>query len=320
MLTYILFILGFVILIKGADLLVNGASSLGRKNGLSQTVIGLTVVALGTSLPELIINIFASFEGSTDLAIGNVLGSNLINTLFIIGVTALIYPIKMNGPKYRTDVLFNLFAIVILVLLANDIIFNKDSNVINTLDGIILLLILAGFLFFSFKKGEVETNFEENIVIHTNIKSILLIAAGILGLYFGGKWIVGGVDRIGADFGISQSVIGLTLIAVATSLPELVTSVIAASKKNTDLAIGNAIGSNVFNILLVLGASALIKPINFAPSLNIELGLLLLSALTIMLFIQLNIGGLKRTISRPEGLILVVLYICYIIWKFFFQF
>lgn len=319
MLIYTLFILGFVILIKGADLLVDGASSLGVKNGLSQTVIGLTVVALGTSLPELIINVFASIEGSSDLAIGNVLGSNLINTLFIIGVTALIYPIKMNGPKYRTDVLFNLFAIVILIVIANDTVFGKESNLINSVDGIILLIILAAFLYFSFVKGEVETNIVDKTKLHSNVKSILLIAAGIVGLYFGGKWIVGGVDKIGVDFGISQSVIGLTLIAVATSLPELVTSVIAALKKNTDLAIGNAIGSNVFNILLVLGASSIINPISFSPNLNIELGLLLLSAIVIMLFIQLNIGGLKRTISRLEGLILVVLYICYLIWVFIFK-
>lgn len=317
MLIYTLFVIGFAILIKGADLLVDGASSLGRKNGLSQTVIGLTVVALGTSLPELIINVFASLEGSSDLAIGNVLGSNLINTLFIIGVTALIFPIKMNGSKYRTDVLFNVFAILILVVIANDTIFSKETNVIDSVDGIILLILLAAFLYFSFKKGEVEID-DDKTKLHTNLKSILLIAAGIIGLYFGGKWIVGGVDKIGIDFGISQSVIGLTLIAVATSLPELVTSVIAALKKNTDLAIGNAIGSNVFNILLVLGASALINPISFNKTMNIELGLLLLSALAIMTFIQLNIGGLKRTISRLEGFILVVLYICYLIWVFIF--
>jgi cation:H+ antiporter len=319
MLTYLLFIAGFVILIQGAKWLVDGAASIGRKNGLSQIVIGLTIVALGTSLPELVINIFASLEGSTDLAIGNVLGSNLINTLFIIGITALIYPIKMNGPKFRTDVLFNLFAIAILAIIANDTFFGKQTNLISFTDGIILLIILVAFLYFSFKSGGIEKEVEGVIKVYANVKSLVLIAIGIAGLYFGGKWIVGGVDKIGTDFGISQSVIGLTLVAIATSLPELVTSIIAARKKNTDLAIGNAVGSNVFNILLVLGASAIVEPISFQPSLNIELGLLLMSALTIMLFVQLNIGGAKRSISRVEGSILVILYICYLVWKMFVQ-
>ncbi|NOY51297.1 MAG: calcium/sodium antiporter [Chlorobi bacterium] len=319
MLTYLLFIAGFVILIQGAKWLVDGAASFGSKKGLSQVVIGLTIVAFGTSLPELVINIFASLEGSTDLAIGNVLGSNLINTLFIIGITALIYPIKMNGPKYRTDVLFNLFAIMILAIIANDAVFGKQDNLISVADGIVLLIILAAFLYFSFKGGGLGSGAEDSIKIFPDIKSLGLVLIGIAGLYFGGKWIVGGVDRIGTDFGLSQSVIGLTLVAIATSLPELVTSVIAARKKNTDLAIGNAVGSNVFNILLVLGSSAIVKPISFRPVLNIELGLLFLSALTIMVFVQLNIGGSKRSISRAEGLILVILYICYLVWKMLYQ-
>ncbi len=318
-LTYLLFIAGFVILIQGAKWLVDGAASIGRKKGLSQIVIGLTIVAFGTSLPELVINIFASLEGSTDLAIGNVLGSNLINTLFIIGVTALIYPIKMNGPKYRTDVLFNLFAIIILAIVANDTIFGKQDNLISVADGIVLLIILAAFLYFSFKGGSLESGAVDVIKIFPNFKSLGLVLIGTAGLYFGGKWIVGGVDGIGADFGLSQTVIGLTLVAIATSLPELVTSIIAARKKNTDLAIGNAVGSNVFNILLVLGTSAIVKPISFQPKLNIELGLLFLSALTIMVFVQLNIGGSKRSISRAEGLILVILYICYLVWKMLYQ-
>lgn len=318
--TYILFFTGFIVLILGAKWLVDGAASIGKKLGLPQLVIGLTIVALGTSLPELIINVFASIEGSTDLAIGNVLGSNIINTLFIIGITAVIFPIKMPGLKCRADIIFNIFAIVILALLANDWIFGKSTNSISTVDGIILLVLLIGFLYFSFfKSKKIEDSTSVEIIkIMTLAKSLVLIAVGILGLFFGGKWIVGGVDQIAIDFNLSQSVIGLTLIAIATSLPELVTSILAALKKNTELAIGNAVGSNVFNIFLVLGTSALIKPIEYKTSLNLEMSILLVSGLLLVLFIQLNIGGLKRSISRLEGVILMSCYLIFIYLSLFY--
>lgn len=320
MLTYILFITGFAVLILGAKWLVDGASSIGTKTGLPQIVIGLTVVALGTSLPELVINVFASLEGSSDLAIGNVLGSNIINTLFIIGITAAIFPIKMPGKRIRTDVLFNLFATIILLVLANDALFGRAENKIDLVDGIILLLLILVFLYFSFfKTGKQEDNSPEDAIKElTTFKSIAYILIGALGLFFGGKWIVSGVDQIALDFHLSQSVIGLTLIAVATSLPELVTSILAALKKNTDMAIGNAVGSNIFNILLVLGTSAIINPINYEPALNIEMGILLSSGLLLVLFIRLNIGGIKKSISRQEGIIMMFLYICFISWTLFF--
>jgi len=323
MTTYIFFVLGFVILIFGAKWLVDGAASLGKKSGLSQMVIGLTVVALGTSLPELVINVFASIEGSTDLAIGNVLGSNIINTLFIIGVAAMIFPIKIPGAKCRNDILFNLFAVAILAVLANDMIFGKSANLIDNIDGIILLVLLGGFLYFSFSKsgekksGDMES--EEGIKDLSVVKSVGFILAGSIGLFFGGKWIVGGVDQIAIDFNLSQSVIGLTLVAIATSLPELVTSILAALKKNTDMAVGNAVGSNIFNILLVLGVSAVINPIEYKQSLNLELGILALSGLLLVAFIKLKIGGGERSISRVEGAIMVVLYLVFITWSLFYQ-
>lgn len=320
MLTYILFFTGFVTLILGAKWLVDGAASIGKKSGLPQMVIGLTLVALGTSLPELVINVFASLKGSTDLAIGNVLGSNIINTLFIIGITALIYPIKMPGVKCRTDLLFNLFATVILIVLANDAFFGKKNNSIDLFDGIILFLLLCIFLYFSVFKSKNKDQEEsvDGIKELSLLKSAGLIIAGIFGLFIGGKWIVGGVDQIAIDFSLTQSVIGLTLIAIATSLPELVTSILAATKKNTDMAIGNAVGSNIFNILLVLGASAIIKPINYNTQLNIEMGILLISGILLVIFIQLNTGGLKRTISRLEGAIMMILYLCFISWTLLF--
>ena len=193
---------------------------------------------------------------------------------------------------------------------------------IDHVDGIILLVFLVGFLYFSFSKGEEKTKdieSEKGIKDFSVIKSVGFILAGSLGLFFGGKWIVGGVDQIAIDFNLSQSVIGLTLVAIATSLPELVTSVLAALKKNTDMAVGNAVGSNIFNILLVLGVSAVINPIEYQKSLNVELGILALSGLLLVAFIKLKIGGGERSISRVEGVIMVLFYLVFIGCSLFCQ-
>ena len=316
MTTYILFILGFTILIYGAKLLVDGASSIGAKAGLSQLIIGLSIVALGTSLPELVINVFASINGNTGLAIGNVLGSNIMNTLLIIGIAAIIYPIKVNTSVCKRDSWVNLIAILVVGVLANDFIFSNSPNSIGTIDGIILLIFFVILLYMLFSnKSDSNDNIESEIKKYTYLKSTLLIIAGSLGLFFGGRWIVDGALTISRDFGVSESTIGLTLIAVATSLPELVTSVIAALKKNTDIAIGNALGSNVFNIFLVLGTSAVINPIAFDSNLNIEIGILLVSSLFLMLVIR--IGGAARTITRIEGIVLSVSYIAFLFWSLF---
>ncbi|NQU32995.1 MAG: calcium/sodium antiporter [Bacteroidetes bacterium] len=316
MTTYILFILGFAILIYGAKLLVDGASSIGAKAGLSQLIIGLSIVALGTSLPELVINVFASINGNTGLAIGNVLGSNVMNTLLIIGIAAIIYPIKVNTSVCKRDSWVNLLAILLVGVLANDFIFGNSANSIDTIDGIILLIFFIVLLYMLFSnKGNSNDNIESDIKKYTYSKSTLLIIAGSFGLFFGGRWIVDGALTISRDFGVSESTIGLTLIAVATSLPELVTSVVAALKKNTDIAIGNALGSNVFNIFLVLGTSAVINPIAFDSNLNIEIGILLVSSLFLMLVIR--IGGAARTITRFEGILLSVSYIAFLFWSLF---
>lgn len=316
MLTYFLFALGFVILILGAKLLVDGASSIGIKAGLSQFVIGLTVVALGTSLPELVINVLASISGNTGLAIGNVLGSNIMNTLLILGVTAIIFPIKVQNSVCKRDSWINLFAIILLALLANDLFFGKSINVISSFDGYILLgffIIMLYILFF--KSGKQDAEDDEMIKTHPVIKSVVFIIAGSLGLFFGGKWIVDGATTISETMGVSQSTVGLTLVAMATSLPELVTSVVAALKKNTDIAIGNVLGSNIFNIFLVLGASAAIHPIDFDSSLNVEIGLLLAASLFLMIVIR--VGSTKRTITRLEGVLLTVGYLFFLFWSIF---
>ena len=317
MITYILFFLGFVVLIVGAKLLIDGASSIGLRLGLSQLVIGLTIVALGTSLPELIINIFASINGKTGLAVGNVVGSNITNTLLIIGVAAIIFPIKVREIINKRDIWFNLFAGIMVLLLANDFIFGRSENIINQFDGFILLGIFIYFLYLSFFKieHEKEPSSEQKIKSYSLIKSILLIIAGGAGLVVGGNWIISGVSQLSADLGVSESVLGLTLIAGATSLPELVTTIVAALQKNTDIAIGNAIGSNIFNIFLVLGISAVIKPIDYNLSLNMQIGFLVFFSLLLMLFIQT--GKAKRTISRKEGVFLIFGYFCFLYYSIY---
>lgn len=307
-----------MVLLLGAKWLIDGASSIGRKFGLPQMLIGLTIVAFGTSLPELVINVFASIEGSTDLAVGNVLGSNIINTLLIIGVAATIYPISMAGRKSTIDVWFSLVITLILLGVANLTYFIDDTPNISRFDGLIFLFILAAFLYYSFFKGgalEQESSNTELKEIKTRW-SIILIIAGATGLFFGGKWIVSGVNQIATDLDISQSAIGMTIVAAATSLPELVTSVLAALKKNTDMAVGNAIGSNIFNILLVLGVSALISPIPFDVSMNMEIYILLASTLLILLFIKLDFGKTRKAISKIEGILLMVAYILFLVFSF----
>ncbi len=312
MLTYLLFFAGFAILIYGAKLLIDGASSIGTRAGLPQLIIGLSIVAMGTSLPELVINIFASIRNSSELAIGNVIGSNIMNTLLIVGVTAIIYPIKVNSIVCKRDSWVNLIAILVMAAVANDAIFNKGNNSIDAFDGIILLLLFVALLYMLFTSKDESLVIDLNTKVHSYWRSAIEISFGVIGLFFGGKWIVDGVSAISTDLGISESTIGMTIIAIATSLPELVTSVIAALKKNTDIAIGNALGSNIFNIFLVLGVSATISPIPFESSLNIQIGILLIASLFLILTIRT--GKTKRTITRIEGIILSLAYFIFLIW------
>lgn len=305
-------------LLLGAKWLIDGASSIGRRFGLPQLLIGLTIVALGTSLPELVINVFASIKGSTDLAIGNVLGSNIINTLLIIGVAAMIYPISMAGKKSTIDVWFSLVVTIFLLIIANFTFTRDGIKYISRFDGLIFIASLAAFLYYSFAKGgalEAEASTSETKEFKVGWSTILVLS-GAAGLYFGGKWIVSGANQLTADFGLSQSMVGMTIIAAATSLPELVTSILAALKKNSDLAVGNAIGSNLFNILLVLGVSALIKPIAFDEALNMEIGILAASTMLVLFFIKVDIGKTRKAISSIEGILMIAVYILFLFFSF----
>jgi cation:H+ antiporter len=314
---YILFIIGFIFLLYGANLLVDGASSLGSKFKLSPIVIGFTLVALGTSLPELLINIFASLQGETDLAITNVLGSNIMNTLFIIGAAAVIFPIVPDKKTINTLIPISLIAALMLGFLANfEFLSIEKASTINRAEGAVLIGLLLAYLFYSWRFSKSEKGLPSDIEIKefSVFRSITLILIGVAGLYFGGKWVVDGAVFIAADFGISKALVGITIIAVATSLPELITSIIAALKKNSGIALGNALGSNIFNVFLVLGVSSLIKPLPFHEDLNLDVGVMIFTNLILFVFI---LTGKGRAISRIEGFVFMLIYLVYIAYLIF---
>jgi cation:H+ antiporter len=311
MLTYVLFVLGFIILIKGADLLVDGASSIAARFNIPNLVIGLTIVAFGTSAPELFVNLIASFNGNTEIAIGNVLGSNIANVLLILGVAAVIYPLSVQSSTVWKEIPFSLLAAVALWVLANDILLDGAAgSVIGRSDGIILLLFFSIFMVYVFEISFRHKPAEEDIAVSklSVTKSVVFILAGLAGLVFGGKWIVEGAIHIANLLGVSESLIGLTVVAVGTSLPELATSAVAAYRKNVDIAVGNVVGSNIFNIFLVLGTSATIKPLPFKPSSNFDMYVVMLSSALLFAFLFL---GKRQRIERWQGIMFLVLYIGY---------
>ncbi|HOI29051.1 MAG TPA: calcium/sodium antiporter [Melioribacteraceae bacterium] len=311
MLTYILFVVGFFILIKGADLLVDGSSSIARKLNISNIVIGLTIVAFGTSAPEFIVNIFASINGNTEIAIGNVLGSNIANILLILGIAAIIYPISAKKNTVLKEIPFSLLAALIVAVTANDIIIDgNSSSVITRIDGLVFLGFFLIFLYYtlSITKSDDDIN-EKPIKDLSFMRAGLYILIGLTGLVFGGKWIVEGAVTIAESFNISQSIVGLTVVAVGTSLPELATSAVAAYKKQSDIAIGNVVGSNIFNVFWILGASSIIKPLPFNTDSNADILVNILAS--VILFFAMYVGK-KHVLERWQGVLLVLLYLGYL--------
>lgn len=304
-------IIGFVVLIKGADWLVKGGSSIAKRFGISSIVIGLTIVAFGTSAPELLVNVIASINGSSEIVVGNVLGSNIANTLLILGVAAIILPLTIRRGTVLIQVPLSLLAILVLGVVANDILIDGGiANFITRIDGIIMLLFFAIFIYYTFSiakvKGEPET-----VLKYSLFKSILFILAGMAGLAFGGHFVVSSAVNIAKLFNVSESLIALTIISIGTSLPELATSVVAALKKNPDIAVGNVIGSNIFNIFWVLGFSAVIRPVVFVPILNFDV--IFVIFITVLLFIYMFVGK-KNVIQKWQGASLATLYVAYIVY------
>ena len=312
-LPYILFAIGFVALVKGADVLVDGASAIARKLRISDLVVGLTIVAFGTSAPELLVNIVAGLNGSADLAIGNVIGSNISNILLILGVAGLIYPLTIGKGTVWKEIPFALLGVAVLFVMANDnLIEGVGFSEITRSDGIIMLGFFAIFMYYTYGISRVQG--EEDIdrpPLMKMPKAALFVLIGCLGLGFGSDWVVKGAIHMATAFGLSESLIGLTIVAIGTSLPELVTAAVAAYKKQADIAIGNVVGSNIFNVFFVLGISSTITPVAFAPILNIDIAIC--GVATILLMLSVFIGR-KHQVERWQSAFFLSLYIGYIVY------
>jgi cation:H+ antiporter len=314
---YILLIVGFALLIKGADFLVDGASSIARGLNVSDLVIGLTVVAFGTSTPELFVNIIATLKGNTDIAVGNVLGSNIANILLILGVSSVIYPLTVGKGTVWKEIPFSLLAALILGILANDhVLDHRDFSDLGRTDGLVFLCFFLIFMYYSIGIAKKIEGMEEYVPEKQRgmLKSGLLVVGGLFGLTVGGKWIVDGAVHMALKFGMSQSLVGLTIVAIGTSLPELATSAMAAYRRNVEIAVGNVVGSNIFNIFFVLGVSAIIKPLPFQRQSNFDIGVVILANL--FLFVSMFTGK-KRSLDRWEGALLLLLYGGYVAYLVF---
>lgn len=312
LLSGIILIIGFVVLIKGGGWLVDGSASIAKKFSISNLVIGLTIVSFGTSAPELIVNILASINNSADLAIGNVVGSNLSNILLILGITAIVYPLNVQKGTTWKEVPFSLLAVVVLGFIVNDALIDKVGySAITRIDGVILLLFFIIFMYYTFGISKAEGEEGEEVKQYTNFKSILFIVIGIIGLAIGGQLVVDNAIKMASLLGVGDAIIGLTIVAIGTSLPELVTSVTAALRKNADIAVGNVVGSNIFNVVWILGLSSVIRPIHFSSMLNFDVVFLI--GITLILFLYMFVG-IKQKLERWQGISFVTLYVLYIIF------
>ena len=306
----ILFIAGFALLIYGANWLVNGASSLSKRFNISNIVIGLTVVALGTSSPELVVNLVASIKGNADVAMGNILGSNVSNIFLILGISALVFPLAVNKNTRNKEIPLALLAAIILGIVANDkLIDGISESFIRRSDGIVLASFFILFMVYTFSIARHKGTTEIPVIkSYPPWKSILLVMAGIGGLILGGKWIVDGAVEVASWAGMREATISLTIVAIGTSLPELATCVVAAKKRNTDLVIGNVIGSNIFNVFFVLGISATIKPIPFDRALNYDIGAGIIAVALLLIFVLFP----RKRLSKWQGAFFILLYAIYI--------
>ncbi len=300
-------ILGFTSLIFGANWLVDGASSLAKKKNVSDLVIGLTIVAFGTSAPELVVNAVASFNGFSDIVFGNIIGSNNFNLFIILGIAGLIYPITVQSSTAWKEIPISLIVAVLFFVLANDFFINQKAEV-SRIDGVILLVVFICFIYYIFTQLKQEKSEVIAYEVKSSYKIWALILIGMAGLIIGGKLVVDNSIKIATELRVSQKIIGLTIIAAGTSLPELVTSIVAALKKNSDIAIGNVIGSNIFNVLLILSISSILSPIKYSTNFNQDL--LILIGGTVFLIISMFTGKRKK-IDRWESLILISFYLIY---------
>lgn len=308
----ILLFAGFVLLIYGANLIVSNASSLAKKLNIPPIVIGLTIVGFGTSTPELIVTVFAAIENSTDIVLGNIVGSNILNIFCILGISALVFPLVVNRNTTWLEIPLCFLSAIIIIVMANDSIIDKTgSSNIGRIDGLILLMLFAVFLVYNINLA-INENFKGDMHIRDRsyFMAILLITAGLALLIAGGRLIVFSAVKVASSIGLSERVIALTIVAAGTSLPELATSVVAARKKNTDIAIGNIVGSSIFNVFLILGLSAVINPVKIQPMANFDMLINIFASLLLFLFV---FTGKGRKLTRWEGGLFLAFYIAYIV-------
>ena len=306
----IFIILGLILLIKGADWLVNGASALAKKHNISDIAIGLTIVAFGTSAPELVVNTFAAAKGYHDIVLGNIIGSNYFNLFAILGIAGIITPLAVQTSTVWKEIPLSLLAVVALYILANDgLFFGSAQDIIGRFDGILLLALFGYFLYYVYKNLKNDSpTFEPPSNVKSNGTIWLLIVVGLAGLVAGGRIVVVNAVNIATLLGVSEKIIGLTIVAAGTSLPELATSAVAAFRKNNDIAVGNIIGSNIFNIFLILGLSSIINPVVFTPSFNVDI--LVLTTGTLLVFVAMFTGKQKK-LDRWEAALLLLGFVAY---------
>lgn len=304
---------GLILILLGANWLVDGSSSIAKKFGISEFVIGLTIVGIGTSTPEMVVSFLSAFQGKTDMAIGNIVGSNIFNSLMILGVTALIAPLAITKSNLRRDIPLNIIVTALLILLGmNATIFGIGEDQISRIDGAFLLLIFIAYIWFSFRSDSGDSD-GEGIKEYKNIVSVMMIAAGLAGLVFGGRLFVNAATELAKAFGVSDKFIAITIMAAGTSMPELATCAVAAIKGRGQLALGNVLGSNIGNILLILGGSALIHPLSFGAMTFVDLGLVGVCAFLIFASAYLF---KKKMLDRYEGVLFILIeagYMWYLI-------
>lgn len=304
---YLILVLGFVLLVKGADYFVDGASALSKKLGIPSIIIGLTVVAFGTSMPEAAVSVTASLAGKSDLSMGNIIGSNLFNLLLVLGFSSIFSPVQVNKSIIKKDFPFSIIITVALMFLTFNIFVSPVADLTLTrADGVVLLVLFAIFMYYTISSAKIGESTEEYKDMPL-WKQLLLIIGGVAGICLGGKFVVDSASEIATNFGLSEGFIGLTIAAVGTSLPELVTSIVASRKGENDIALGNVIGSNIFNILFILGIASTINSISV--SIESLYDILILTIVSITIYI---VSLRKKQISRPVGICMVATYIIYL--------
>ena len=312
MIDILILLLGLGLILVGANALTDGASAVAKRFGISDLVIGLTIVAMGTSAPELVVSVTAALNGSAELALGNVVGSNIFNILAIVGCTAMVMPISVGKGLMSKELPLVILSSLVMWAVASDTLLDGEAaNVVSRIDGILLLAFFAIFMRYTFSIAKADSPDTEEIKPMPMWKAALWIIGGLAGLIFGGRYFVDGASGIARSLGVSESVIGLTLVAAGTSLPELATSVVAALKKNPGIAIGNVIGSCLFNVFFIIGTAATISPLPLGGITQTDM-LTLVGASVLLWFFGLVIGD--RKITRVEGTFMVLCFIAYNAW------